>query len=1090
MTTIDFNLAAAEAFLKEAVKMVGKDSESPIRHVLSAKLPEMFSVSVGQVRPWWVDYHAKKAETRIRSDKGGKSKRGFIDTLVGSTVIEYEKDIANAGLAAHGEEQVKEYCAGLLNKGVPPELILGVLSDTVRWRVYRLRKVSPISDVPGATSFGAAHIILEEIERIDLSAAGPQEAAILGRFLSRYLGRLGGRVLGADTLASDLGFDSAFCQRHITGIKILVDSAFASNASYAELIENVWSDFVSYLGGSGAGCGFDRETYIGELYILTLAKLLCANVLEGKSLVSDDDELKAILEGTFFQSKGISNLVEYDYFGWLNQTGYVEKVLPVARAIQEDLSAYDFAAAPAEDMFGSLMAQLAHRSQRLLLGQEWTPAWLAHSVVENVLARIPKDADPQFVDMCCGSGSMVVETVKQTRARFESLGLQPSAESLTRLSQAITGFDIDPLAVMLAKVSWILAARDWIKKAGAFDVAIPIYHADSLFASTPVAKKVDVDGAEKHELDLDGHKVGLPFFLVSAESATLFDAILANAYDVAMVAAKGQDPPVWNCAAEDIVKECCAKTGTKLDIEKNEAAVTFISELLPTLESLQRGGRNGIWAFVLSNSYRPGLVSGCFNGLVSNPPWLAMSKVADNPYKKILERMAADYGVKPPGASHLHVELATIFLLHAVSRYLAPGAAVGCVLPESLMTAHHHNPFRQAAYLTAKKSVTFVPDEIWQIEKGTFKNEAIVLFGRKPKPGAPATVPKVLTGKLATPTGLSPVAIHVVSQGNRTAWSNHPVSSAATGFFDPAPFRQGADVFPRTAVFHDVTPNGSRFDLSRIRKPDGPLAYLVKEAKKHKDFSISAKGVDGKFLFDVLLSNHLTPFLLEAPAKAFLPLDRNAKGEWIGVSAVSVAACGRSTAKAFKDFFGVACGNSQAYFDMLNTPRKKLCIQMFPTTGWLVVMGAGGKLVCAACVDISLMNRAKLIIDQTLYWVVVPTEDEALYLTGLLNSEAINLVIEQFQPKGQFGERHVHKLPLGATPKFNPLDVAHADVVHKTKILFAQWITEIKSNPAVFETLLDLNRRLSTRRTQLRTRLKDLPGYTDYEAACKSLYGL
>jgi methylase of polypeptide subunit release factors len=1085
---VNFDTTAAEAFLKEAVQMIGKDRESPIRHMLSAKLPDMFPSSKDQLRPWWVGYQAKGSETFIRSDKDGKAKRGFIDTLVGSTAIEYEKDLANPALALHGEDQVREYCAGLLNEGVPTELILGVLSDTVRWRAYRLKKVLPLSDISGAKSYGPMHVVLEEIENIDLSAAGPDEATALGHFLCRYLGRLGSRVLGADTLAFDLGFDSAFCLRHIEGIGALVASAFASNASYAHLIEKVWSDFVSYLGGSGVGGAFDLETYIGELYILTLAKLLCANVLEGNALVSNDAQLESILDGTFFKLKGFSNLVEYDYFGWLNENENVKQLLPVAKGIQEDLSAYDFRAAPAEDLFGALMVQLARRSQRLLLGQEWTPAWLAHSVVKDVLERIPPTDDPRLVDMCCGSGSMVVEAVKQTRARLESVGVGPSPESISRLSQAITGFDIDPLAVMLAKVSWILAARDWIDQAGAFDVTIPIYHADSLFASTPVTRKVNEDGAETHELDLDGRKVGLPCFLVSSDSASLFDAILASAYDVAMEAAKAPGPAVWNTVPERITEEACLKTQAILDEEKHNAVVTFVAELLVTLEALQRGGRNGIWAFVLSNSYRPGLVSGAFNGLVSNPPWLAMSKVADNPYKETLVQMAEEHGIKPAGSSHLHVELATIFLLHAVGRYLAPGAAVGCILPESVLSAHHHNPFRRGEYLTSRKHVPFAPDEIWLIESGTFKNEAIVLFGQKKLPNISTTTPATFTGQKVTKTGLSPVAIYIISQGNRTAWSDRPISAADTGFFDPAPFRQGADVFPRTAVFQKITPNGDRFDLSHIR-PGGPLAYLVNEAKNHKTFFIAAKGVHGRFLFNILLSHHLTPFRIDPPAKGFLPLERNETG-WAPASSVSIMTSGRSTAKAFKAFFTVAGGSSEAYFAMLDTPRRKLSIQLFPEEGWLVVMGAGGKLVCAACADISLMDRSKLIIDQTLYWVVVSTREEALYLTGLLNSEAINLVIEQFQPRGQFGERHVHKLPLGATPPFNPLDAGHMDVVSKTETLMAQWQADQAANPSAFTVLLNLNQRLSNRRTALRNRLKLLPGYGDYDASCRSLYAV
>jgi hypothetical protein len=1079
--TIGFDPAAAAGFLKEAASLIGKGSESPLRHMLSAHLPKMFP---GTSPPWWVKWHARGSETLIHSVQDGMAKRGFIDTLVGSTAIEYEKDLTQQKLAKHGEDQVREYSAGLLNRGVPSGNVIGVLSDTVRWHAYKIRDVLP--KTAGQSLYGQDHVVLEEVEGIDLSAAGGLEAEKLYHFLTRYLGRLGARVLDAGTLASDLGFESDFCVRHLEGIREIVNQAFKDRPQYAKLIEKIWTDFVAYLGDSGSGGVFDRDTYVGELYVLTLAKLLCANVLAGKSLNSDDDELKDILDGSFFQTRGFSNLVEYDYFGWLNQGDYVLALLPVARDIQADLAAYDFHSSPAEDVFGALMAQLARRSQRLLLGQEWTPAWLAREVVKNVMKRLPQNDDPHLIDMCCGSGSFIVEAVKQTRERLDAAGVVPNAESVARLSQAITGFDIDPMAVMLAKVSWILAARDWLVQAGAFDVTIPVYHADSLFASTPVTKTIDPDGAERHALDLDGHTVSLPGFLISPAFGQLFDALVSTCYGVAMAAAKTNPPTSLAGAVANILNECCMKTGTVLSADERKNSAAFVLELLNTLEALQRSGRNGIWAFILGNSYRPGLLSGMFNGLVSNPPWLAMSKVANNPYKSSLVAMAESHGIKPSGASHLHAEMATIFLLHAIARYLTKNAAVGCVLPESVTSAHHHNPFRKADYLEAEKAVPFTPDEVWRVEAGTFKNEAIVLFGQKvPTKKSPIA----LSGKLASPSGLISLPFHVISRGNRTAWSNGPPAKSAAGFFNPATFRQGADVFPRTAIFHDAVAAGGRYDLKPIKRPGGPLAYLLKEAKKFKAFTITAAGVSRKYIFDVLLSNHLTPFRLENPAKGLLPLERTVSG-WKPATLVSTSTAGPATSRAFKKFFSVAADDSEAFYELINTPRRKLDIQVFPAEGWLIVMGAGGKLVCAAYENLANLNTAKLIIDQTLYWAVVPSEVEALYLTGLLNSEAVSIVIQQFQPRGQFGERHVHKLPLGVTPKFNRHDLAHMDVVDTTRKLIAAWQADILANPSKYLPLLNLNKALASRRTGLRKRLKALPAYSAYEAACKNLYAV
>lgn len=1076
-----FDKAQAERFLKEAVAQVGKGTESSVRHLFSAYLPKMFP---GAVSPWWVSWHSKGSEASISSIAKGKVKRGFIDTLVGSTAIEYEKDLTLSALAKHGADQVREYCAGLLNKGVPATNIVGVLSDTVRWRAYSIQDVLPRA--VGEPLFGPEHVVLHEDEAVDLSAASANQADQLHRFLTRYLGRLGARVLNAETLAKDLGFESDFCVRHIDGIREIVDRAFADKPTYAKLIEKIWSDFVAYLGDSGSSGVFDRATYIGELYVLTLAKLLCANVLEGEGLNSDDNELREILDGSYFQANGLSNLVEYDYFGWLNQSPYVLSILPVARGMQADLAAYDFSAPAAEDLFGALMAQLARRSQRLLLGQEWTPAWLARQVVGRVMERIPTDNDPHLIDMCCGSGSLVVEAVKQVKLRFASIGIAPDAESVGRLSQVITGFDIDPMAVMLAKVSWVLAARDWLIGAEAFDITIPIYHADSLFASTPVAKVVDADGAERHVLDLDGHSVSLPGFLISPALGQLFDALVSTCYGVAMEAAKSTPSRVASSTLRTIVDECFSKTGAQVSKDERDKVDAFVKELLTTLEILQRSGRNGIWAFVLGNSYRPGLVSGAFNGLVSNPPWLAMSKVADNPYKASLLAMAENHGVKPKGASHLHAEMATIFLLHAIRRYLTEGAAVGCILPESVTSAHHHNAFRCAEYLTADKPVPFFPDEMWRVKPGTFKNEAIVLFGQK---STSSKAPDALAGYSVEQSGRVSFQLHVITQGARSAWSDHPAANTATGFFEPADFRQGADVFPRTAVFHDAVKAGARYDIKPLKRTGAPLSYLVSDAKKFKNFTISAKGVSDRYIYDILLSNHLTPFLLSATAKGLLPIERSGIG-WVGATPTSLKAAGASTSQAFKRFFTVAGDDGATFLEALNTPRRKLDAQKLPATGWLVVMGAGGKLVCAAYERLTNFDRTKLIIDQTLYWTVVNSEDEALYLCGLLNSEAINLVIQQFQPRGQFGERHVHTLPFGVTPKFDAANVAHTDVVDKTRTLLSEWRIDRGAHSVEYKSLLDPNVSLARRRNALRKRLKALAGYVAYDLACRSLYAV
>lgn len=1078
------NAAAAAACLKEAASLIAEGKiEDVLRQRFAAHLPKMFPND-----PWWVAYHGLGSEHHVKFDKDGKAARGFVDSLVGLTAIEYEKDISQAAIFRHGLDQVRDYCAGLLNKGHAPDLIVGVLSDTVRWRAYRISSVLPL-DPASSGIFGRDHVELEEIDALDAAAADERAAARLGEFLVRHLGREGARPLSAETLSRDLGFESRFCERHVTEIWNLVESAFASNPKYSGLIEKLWTDFVAYLGDGAAAGEFDKDVYIRELYLLTLAKLLCANVISKSALTSDEREIHAILNGDHFKMKGLANLVEYDYFGWLNEDPHVSKLMPVAKAIQDDLRAYDFASAPAEDLFGTTMAQLAKRSQRLLLGQEWTPSWLAAEVVGRTMEALPEGEDPRLVDMCCGSGAMVVEAVKQSKRRLDAAGTSVDAAYVTRLAHAITGFDIDPLAVMLSKVGWVIAARDRLEPFGTFQVSIPIYHADSLFAATPLSKTVDEDtGSGSYDLVLDNLHVGLPSFLVSPEHRALFDALLNGCYSVAMASAAGSLPAFSASDLSALLEESEANAGTALDAEQRESALAFCDQFVGALDALQRDGRNGIWSFVLRNSYRPALVAGLFNGLVSNPPWLALSKIADNPYKEALRKRAENYGIKPAGPSHLHIELATIFLLHAIERYLRPGSAVGCVLPETLLSGHHHNPFRTGAFLSGRRPVPLAIDELWRIEKGTFKNEAIVLFGTKES--GTSLVPDIIPGNLVSTAGRQPIDFRQIVQGSRVAWTDRrSVGTGGIGFFSPAEFRQGADIMPRTLIFHEATPAAAgKWSLGPIDRGSSRLRYLVSDAKKHKDFSLPSCVVPDQFVFDVLMSNHLTPFDLAAPAKGFLPIEKNLTGKWSPVSATKLAT--QTAAKlAFDRMLSVAGTTTDGFFGMLDSNRRKLTAQDVPTTGWLVFMGAGGDYVCAGCADASSYGAGKLVVDQTLYWASVESEDEALYLVGLLNSDAVNEIIKEFQPRGQFGARHVHTLPVGVTPEYDPSYAAHADVVEKTRALLSQWADAKTADPEI-SGLLDPNKSLAQRRRKLRLKIQALPGYSDYALACRNLYGL
>jgi hypothetical protein len=131
-----------------------------------------------------------------------------------------------------------------------------------------------------------------------------------------------------------------------------------------------------------------------------------------------------------------------------------------------------------------------------------------------------------------------------------------------------------------------------------------------------------------------------------------------------------------------------------------------------------------------------------------------------------LTKRARLYGIRPTGSSFLHLELGTTHLLHAVDRYLKPGASVAYLVPGTIFAGHHHEPLRQRAFLTSPRPVALEISEVWQVSPGTFKYPGAVIIGHKRAlPAVQRDTP--IRGYLAQPGGLEEADISVRTIGEQ-----------------------------------------------------------------------------------------------------------------------------------------------------------------------------------------------------------------------------------------------------------------------------------------------------------------------------------
>lgn len=110
------------------------------------------------------------------------------------------------------------------------------------------------------------------------------------------------------------------------------------------------------------------------------------------------------------------------------------------------------------DLLKKLYQQLFPKSVRHDLGEYYTPDWLA----EHVLNELGYEGDPdkRLLDPACGSGTFLVIAINRIRRWYEANREKcayDEGELLKKILANVTGFDLNPLAVMAARTNYLVA---------------------------------------------------------------------------------------------------------------------------------------------------------------------------------------------------------------------------------------------------------------------------------------------------------------------------------------------------------------------------------------------------------------------------------------------------------------------------------------------------------------------------------------------------------------------------------------------------------------------------------------------------------
>jgi N-6 DNA Methylase len=265
--------------------------------------------------------------------------------------------------------------------------------------------------------------------------------------------------------------------------------------------------------------------FLKHTYLASLARLLIwASLSKGKTTMTLRETAKEILSGQFFEEQGIENLVEDDFFQWVRRPKAENVLAPVWERTLSQLGTYDLPHLN-QDVLKGIYQELVDPKDRHDLGEYYTPDWLCERVVTELL---PATGFVSVLDPSCGSGSFLRAAISHL------LKANSSGSDVIRLQQIlenVVGIDIHPLAVIIARATYLLAIRSLVKVSNR-PIQIPVYLADSLFLPAEV-KQFALGEVPGYEVRFGGdRKVSIPEELVKRPE--FFDPAIGAGARIAM----------------------------------------------------------------------------------------------------------------------------------------------------------------------------------------------------------------------------------------------------------------------------------------------------------------------------------------------------------------------------------------------------------------------------------------------------------------------------------------------------------------------------------------------------------------------------
>ena len=951
------------------------------------------------IRDFIVSANLAKSDEMQEEVHPSDASRNLVDLRTAGTLIEVKRRIAGGSDSPVPDpdhvSQLDKYLVESQDAG--SGVRLGVLTDGRRWLIRSepgapVQSAFPYSFTLEEGDSGANNLRLWLRDSVLISA---ENIAVTENSLRQHFGPL-----------------SPHYERDIAALRRLYDQH--KDGETIRVKRHLWHDLLRAALGEVAQERvqqddlFVRHTYLTAVIGMVVQAVFGVDLRALAAAAPDD-----LLAGQQFRSQtGLQGVVESDFFSWPSEIGGQ----PIIIALAERISRFDWQGSFPNDIASILYQCVIPADERRQLGEYYTPEWLARDMVSELVT------DPlvqRVLDPACGSGTFIVEAVRRYIAHSEATGV-PQEEIFAGLHAAVTGIDVHPVAVHLARAAWTLAAKPAIGAGAAGMVSAPIYlgdalqlryRSDDMFAEHEVAIVVENDAA-------NGEAPELIFPRALVDDAQAFDGFIS---DIGDHIERGEN------------------ASSALDAHRiPEQHRPMLLSTIATLQKLHDQGRNHVWTYYIRNMVRPvSLSHSKVDVVIGNPPWLNYRNTSNILRDALVQQSRNNYDIWTGGRYAAQQDVAGLFFARSVDLYLREGGKIGMVMPHSALQAGQYSRWRSGNWHATHNGHTVavnfgikLPWDLEQLEPNDFfPVPSSVVFGERMSAdnrGIP--LPRSLERWLGA-TGTDAVRREIISLFDPSSAEGSPYNNYTL---------QGSTIIPRCLFFVNEIENTALIQAPRSITVNPRRGSQDKRPWNNLNLAlITGKTLGEEHAFDVYLGETLVPYATLAPLKALLPMKQ-------GEHELPIDEDGTGGINIYRLEWRmrVRWGIINTLWEENKSPNNRLNLlgqidyyrKLSSQLSWQqsheqrpirIVYSTSGRATAA------ILHDDEAIVDSTLFWVTCATMREAHYLVAIINSDTLHEAVLPLMARGQFGPRHLQKhlwrLPIPEFYADDPLHTAIAD---------------------------------------------------------------